>query len=100
MDEHIYPNEQRYHDEIEAGLPPTVIVIEELKPKARAAGLWNLFLPDREHGAGLTNLEIRDAAKSRADTSAACPGNTPFLKRFGRSRTHPDGLVPHHPRTN
>ena len=48
MDEHIYPNEQRYHDEIEAGLPPTVI--EELKPKGRAAGLWNLFLPDREHG--------------------------------------------------
>jgi acyl-CoA dehydrogenase len=48
MDEHIYPNEQRYHDEIEAGLPPTVI--EELKPKARAAGLWNLFRPDREHG--------------------------------------------------
>jgi len=58
MAEYVYPNEQRWHDEINAGdrWQPTKI-IEELKPKARAAGLWNLFLPDRDHGAGLTNLE-------------------------------------------
>ena len=56
MDEHIYPNEQRYHDEIEHNRWSPPAVIEELKPKARAAGLWNLFLPDREHGAGLTKF--------------------------------------------
>jgi len=63
MDQHIYPNEQRYHDEIEAnrakGNPwvPTQ-VIEELKPKAKAAGLWNLFLPFSERvPEGLSNLE-------------------------------------------
>src|SRR5713226_362609 len=57
MDEHIYPNEQRFYDEIERERWSPTRVIEELKPKARAAGLWNLFLPDDEHGAGLSNLE-------------------------------------------
>src|SRR5260370_1281185 len=58
MDEHIYPNEPRYHQHT---LGPDrwqpVPVIEELKPKAHAAGLWNLFLPESDRGAGLTNLE-------------------------------------------
>ena len=57
MDAHIYPNERRYHEEVEAdrwGHPP---VLEELKAKAQAAGLWNLFLPDSHHGAGLSNVE-------------------------------------------
>jgi len=40
----------------------TAAVIEELKPKARTVGLWNLFLPDQEHGAGLTNLEYAPLA--------------------------------------
>lgn len=44
MDEHIYPNEQRYHDEIARDRWKPVRIIEELKPKARAAGLWNLYL--------------------------------------------------------
>src|SRR5258708_3029723 len=57
LDEHIYPNEQRYHDEIERNPWSPTEIIEDLKPKARAAGLWNLFLPESEHGAGLTNLE-------------------------------------------
>jgi acyl-CoA dehydrogenase len=48
MNEHIYPNEPRYHGEIERDRWSATHVIEELKPKARAAGLWNLFLPDRE----------------------------------------------------
>ena len=63
MDEHIYPNEQRFHDEIAANRAngnawiPTKIV-EELKPKARAAGLWNLFLPHSKRAPeGLSNLE-------------------------------------------
>src|SRR5687768_10022749 len=58
MQEQIYPNELLYYQQLEAGdrwQPPRLL--EELKVKARAAGLWNLFLPDTEHGAGLTNLE-------------------------------------------
>src|SRR5438874_2637652 len=57
MDQHIYPNEPRYYAEIERNHWQPSRIIEELKPKARAAGLWNLFLPNHEHGAGLTNLE-------------------------------------------
>src|SRR4051812_33026860 len=58
MDEHVYPNEARYQEDIKQGdrWQPSR-VIEELKPKARAAGLWNLFLPESEAGAGLSNLE-------------------------------------------
>src|SRR5436305_9031135 len=57
MDEHIYPNEARYHEHTSGpNRWQPVPVIEELKPKARAAGLWNLFLPESEWGAGLTNL--------------------------------------------
>ena len=58
----VYPNERRFRDEVEAnrakGNPwiPTQLV-EELKVEARAAGLWNLFLPQSARGAGLTNLE-------------------------------------------
>src|ERR1700677_1532278 len=57
MDEHIYPNEELYYRQIAEDRWRPVPVIEQLKPKARAAGLWNLFLPGDEHGAGLTNLE-------------------------------------------
>lgn len=58
MDEHIYPAEKRFVQEAEELGPWAVYpVVEELKPKARALGLWNLFLPESEHGAGLTNLE-------------------------------------------
>src|SRR6201995_5086353 len=62
MEAHVYPAEKGFHDEVAAnraaGDPwkPTKVV-EELKKKARAQGLWNLFLPESELGAGLTNLE-------------------------------------------
>lgn len=65
MDEHIYPREQEFNDyfddakNIWAAHP----IIEELKPKAKAAGLWNLFLPDPVHGAGLNNLEYAPLAE-------------------------------------
>jgi len=63
MDEHVYPNERRVHEEIAANraagnawVPSQVI--EDLKPKARSAGLWNLFLPRSERAPeGLSNLE-------------------------------------------
>jgi acyl-CoA dehydrogenase len=62
MDKYIYPAEPLYHKEMEenrrAGNPWQVSkVIEDLKNKAKAENLWNLFLPHSEHGAGLTNLE-------------------------------------------
>ena len=64
MDEYIYPNEQRYWDDLENGdrWQPSALV-EEMKPVARAAGLWNLFLPDQHHGAGLSNLEYAPLAE-------------------------------------
>ncbi len=68
FDEHIYPSEHRFHDEVEANTvagkrwTPTTI-IEELKPKARAAGLWNLFTPHASLGAGLNNLEYAPLAE-------------------------------------
>jgi acyl-CoA dehydrogenase len=92
MDEHIYPNEARYHHEIDQNRWQPVKVIEELKPKARAAGLWNLFLPHDENGAGLTNLEYaplceimgRSAmAPEIFNCSAPDTGNMEVLARYG-----------------
>jgi acyl-CoA dehydrogenase len=92
MDEHIYPNEARYHHEIEQDRWQPLKVIEELKPKARALGLWNLFLPHDENGAGLTNLEYaplceimgRSAMASECfNCSAPDTGNMEVLARYG-----------------
>jgi acyl-CoA dehydrogenase len=58
MNRCVYPNEDRLYREAEELGPWKVYpVVEELKPRAREEGLWNLFLPESEHGAGLTNLE-------------------------------------------
>jgi acyl-CoA dehydrogenase len=58
MAEHVYPNESRYHQHCTGpDRWQPVPVIEELKPLAKQAGLWNLFLPQSDRGAGLTNLE-------------------------------------------
>ncbi len=92
MDEHIYPNEQRLEAEIARNRWKPSQVIEELKPKARAAGLWNLFLPDDEDGAGLSNLEyaplceIMGRSTMAAEVfncSAPDSGNMEVLARYG-----------------
>ncbi|MDE2639373.1 MAG: acyl-CoA dehydrogenase family protein, partial [Chloroflexota bacterium] len=58
MDEHIYPNEALYHEQVDTGDRwQPVPVVEELKEKAKAAGLWNMFLPASRNGAGLNNFE-------------------------------------------
>ncbi|HEU4429151.1 MAG TPA: acyl-CoA dehydrogenase family protein [Myxococcota bacterium] len=59
MDEHVYPNEKKFYEQHEAQKDrwQTPVLMEELKEKAKKAGLWNLFLPESTHGAGLTNLE-------------------------------------------
>jgi len=93
MDAHVYPNERRYREELDRGgrwaEPP---LIGELQQKARAAGLWNLFLPDSAHGAGLTNLEYAPLCEvmGRVGWSAevfncAAPdtGNMETLERYG-----------------
>jgi len=91
MDEHIYPNEDRFHLEVEEDRWKPAQFIEELKAKARSAGLWNLFLPD-ENGAGLTNLEYaplceimgRSAiAPEVFNCSAPDTGNMEVLSRYG-----------------
>src|SRR5579859_5272612 len=92
MDEHIYPNEKRFYQEIENDRWAPTKVIEELKPKARAAGLWNLFLPDDENGAGLTNLEYAPLCEIMGrsilapevfNCSAPDTGNMEVLARYG-----------------
>src|ERR1700674_3685037 len=92
MDEHIYPNEQRFLEEIEHARWKPTRIIEELKPKARVAGLWNLFLPNDESGAGLTNLEYaplceimgRSAMAAEVfNCSAPDTGNMEVLARYG-----------------
>jgi acyl-CoA dehydrogenase len=93
MDEHIYPNESVYSKQIAAGdrWQPSAI-IEELKPKARALGLWNLFLPDAEYGAGLTNFEYAPLCEIMGrspmapevfNCSAPDTGNMEVLARYG-----------------
>ncbi len=92
MDEHIYPNEKRYEEEIARDRWSPTRVVEDLKPVARAAGLWNLFLPNREHGAGLTNLEYAPLCEMMGrsamapevfNCSAPDTGNMEVLARYG-----------------
>jgi acyl-CoA dehydrogenase len=92
MDEHVYPSEQRFEEEVRRNRWSPSRIIEELKPKARAAGLWNLFLPDDEGGVGLTNLEYaplceimgRSAmAPEIFNCSAPDTGNMEVLARYG-----------------
>jgi acyl-CoA dehydrogenase len=94
MDEQIYPNERLYVEQVEASGDPhhEPAILEELRGKARALGLWNLFLPDPEYGAGLSNLEYaplceimgRSPIAPRAFNCAAPDtGNMEILAEFG-----------------
>ncbi|AIP63060.1 acyl-CoA dehydrogenase family protein [Burkholderia thailandensis] len=97
FDEHIYPNERAFYEEIalnrRAGNAwQPVALIETLKAKARAAGLWNLFLPDSTRGAGLTNLEYAPLCEIMGrvpwapevfNCNAPDTGNMETLERYG-----------------
>src|SRR5262249_57806021 len=109
MAEHIHPNERRFHDEVEAnrakGNPwvPTRL-IEELKPKARAEGLWNLFLPRSPRAPeGLSNLEYAPLCEIMGrvpwapevfNCSAPDTGNMETLERYGSEDQKKQRLVP------
>ncbi len=94
FDEHIHPNDRLHHHQL-AEAPDRwqpVPIVEELKPKARAAGLWNLFLPHSERGAGLTNLEYAPLAEIMGgvpwssevfNCSAPDTGNMETIDRYG-----------------
>jgi len=108
MDAHVYPAEPLFHEELEknrrGGNPWQVSqVIEELKRKARAQNLWNLFLPHSEHGAGLTNLEYAPLceimgrshiAPEAFNCSAPDTGNMEVLARYATPEQQQRWLVP------
>src|ERR671930_1967472 len=66
MDDHVYPNEEVYRDQVKESGDPFFHppVMEEMKEEARGRGLWNLFLPNERFGAGLTNIEYAPLAES------------------------------------
>lgn len=104
MDLHIYPNEQKFHEEVAQGdrWQPTQIM-ETLKLKAKAAGLWNLFLPESERGAGLSNLEYAPLCELMGrviwspevfNCSAPDTGNMEVLERYGSAEHKKQWLEP------
>src|ERR1700733_14480433 len=103
MDEYIAPNEHLYHEQIAEDRWRPVPIIEQLKPKAREAGLWNLFLPESGHGAGLTNLEYAPLCEIMGrspmapevfNCSAPDTGNMEVLARYGTPEHQEKWLKP------
>ena len=108
MEEHVYPAEERFHAEIAENRrngnawQPTK-VMEELKAKAKADGLWNLWLPESNHGAGLTNLEYAPLCEIMGrshigpeafNCSAPDTGNMEVLVRYGNEAQKGEWLPP------
>lgn len=105
MDEHIYPNEKTYKEEQAALVDrwQPVPVVERLKPVARAAGLWNLFLPESDRGAGLTNVDYAPLAEIMGrvqwssevfNCSAPDTGNMETIARYGTDAQKQEWLEP------
>jgi len=108
MDKHVYPAEAVYNEQMtEArakGNPWIVVpVVEDLKAKAKAQGLWNLFLNESSHGAGLTNLEYAPLAEMMGkvgfasevfNCSAPDTGNMEVLERYGSEEQKAQWLKP------
>ena len=105
VEEHVYPNEATFERQLAEGktrwqIPP---VLEELKAKAKSRGLWNLFLPESEYGAGLTNLEYAPLCEIMGrspiapevfNCSAPDTGNMEVLVRYGTPEQKKQWLEP------
>jgi acyl-CoA dehydrogenase len=106
MEEHVYPNEKVYAQQLDeqesrwSAVPP---IMEELKEKAKAEGLWNLFLPESEFGAGLTNLEYAPLCEIMGRSpigpevfNCAAPdtGNMEVIVRYGTEEHKEKWLKP------
>jgi acyl-CoA dehydrogenase len=94
MDEYVFPNEATYYQQLDEGDTrwKPVPILDELKAKAKSAGLWNLFLPESERGAGLTNLEYAPLCETMGrinwapevfNCSAPDTGNMETIERYG-----------------
>ena len=105
MDEHVYPAEPVYQRQLaESGDPHhQPAVMEELKSRARAAGLWNMFLPDADHGAGLSNSDYAPLAEilghshiasEACNCSAPDTGNMEVLHQFATEQQKQQWLNP------
>jgi acyl-CoA dehydrogenase len=104
MDEHIYPNEERFFAQLgEGNRWEEPALLEQLQHKARAAQLWNLFLPDSRHGAGLSNLEYAPLCEMMGrvrwssevfNCSAPDTGNMETLERYGTPAQKQQWLEP------
>lgn len=106
MEEFVYPNEKKYEEQLNeqetrwSAIPP---IMEELKAKAKERGLWNLFLPESEYGAGLTNLEYAPLCEIMGRSllapevfNCAAPdtGNMEVLVRYGSDEQKEKWLKP------
>ena len=104
MDQHIYPNEATYSKQLATGDRwQPVQIIEDLKPIAKKAGLWNLFLPESDDGAGLTNLEYAPLceimghvgwASEVFNCSAPDTGNMEVFARYASDELKQKYMVP------
>ncbi len=105
MDEHIYPNEDTFYGQLRSNGDRWHVpeIMDTLKAKAKAEGLWNLFLPASDHGAGLTNLEYAPLAEEMGkvffasevfNCSAPDTGNMEVLDRYGSEAQQERWLKP------
>lgn len=105
MDEHVYPNEGTFHEQVNAERWKTPPILEELKAKAKAEGLWNFFLPLAygEYSGGLTNLEYAPLAEEMGrvawapevfNCAAPDTGNMEVLAKYGNEEQKKQWLQP------